>query len=48
MRVVLEDPRQLLSSCVTDFAMASLAAAGNDPAKVAVPGLTGVRYPTGL
>ncbi|MFC5824598.1 DUF5624 domain-containing protein [Nonomuraea insulae] len=39
LRVVLEDPRQLLSSCVTDFAAASLAAAGNDPTQVAVPGL---------
>ncbi|HEY0449242.1 DUF5624 domain-containing protein [Actinophytocola sp.] len=48
LRVVLEDPRQLLSGCVTDFAVASLAAAGNDPARVTVPGLTGVRYPTDL
>ncbi|SEP37811.1 DUF5624 domain-containing protein [Amycolatopsis saalfeldensis] len=48
LRVVLEDPRQLLSGCVTDFAVASLAAAGNDPARVVVPGLTGVHYPTGL
>jgi hypothetical protein len=39
LRVVLEDPRQLLSSCVTDFAAASLAAAGNDPTQVVVPGL---------
>jgi Domain of unknown function (DUF5624) len=48
LRVVLEDPRQLLSGCVTDFAVASLAAAGHDPARVVVPGLTGVHYPTGL
>lgn len=48
LRVVLEDPRQLLSSCVTDFAVASLAAADNDPTRVVVPGLTGVRYPTNL
>ncbi|GAA3713871.1 hypothetical protein GCM10022224_094340 [Nonomuraea antimicrobica] len=40
LRIVLEDPRQLLSSCVTDFAAASLAAAGNDPTQVVVPGLT--------
>ncbi|MFI6297161.1 DUF5624 domain-containing protein [Nonomuraea sp. NPDC050790] len=39
LRVVLEDPRQLLSGCVTDFAAASLAAAGNDPTRVTVPGL---------
>jgi hypothetical protein len=48
LRVVLEDPRQLLSGCVTDFAVASLAAAGHDPARVVVPGLTGVHYPTDL
>jgi hypothetical protein len=48
LRVVLEDPRQLLSGCVTDFAVASLAAAGNDPTQVEVPGLTGVHYPTDL
>jgi len=48
LRVVLEDPRQLLSGCVTDFAVASLAAADNDPTRVVVPGLTGVRYPTDL
>ncbi|MER6175329.1 DUF5624 domain-containing protein [Streptosporangium sp. NPDC001681] len=40
LRIVLEDPRQLLSSCVTDFAAASLAAAGDDPTQVVVPGLT--------
>ncbi|MFI9550530.1 DUF5624 domain-containing protein [Nonomuraea endophytica] len=39
LRIVLEDPRQLLSSCVTDFAAACLAAAGNDPTQVVVPGL---------
>jgi hypothetical protein len=48
LRVVLEDPRQLLSGCVTDFAVASLAAAGHDPTRVVVPGLTGVHYPTDL
>jgi hypothetical protein len=48
LRVVLEDPRQLLSGCVTDFAVASLAAADNDPTQVVVPGLTGVHYPTNL
>jgi hypothetical protein len=48
LRVLLEDPKQLLSGCVTDFAVASLAAADNDPTRVVVPGLTGVHYPTGL
>ena len=48
LRVVLEDPRQLLSGAVVDVAIAALAAADWDPAKVVVPGLTGVRYPTDL
>lgn len=48
LRTVLEDPRQLLSGCVTDFAVRQLVDAGNDPAKVVVPGLDGVTYPTDL
>ncbi len=48
LRMVLEDPRQLLSGCVTDYAVGQLVAAGNDPAKVVVPGLDGVGYPTNL
>jgi hypothetical protein len=48
MRMVLEDPRQLLSGAVTDFAVDQLIAHDNDPTKVIVPGLTGVDYPTGL
>ena len=48
LRMVLEDPRQLLSGCVTDFAVRQLVEAGNDPAKVVVPGLDGVTYPTDL
>jgi hypothetical protein len=48
LRVVLEDPRQLLSGCVTDYAIEQLAAVGNDPTRVVVPGLTGVSYPTDL
>ena len=39
LRVVLEDPRQLLSGCVVDFAVEQLAANHNDPAAVTVPGL---------
>jgi hypothetical protein len=46
LRVVLEDPRQLLSSCVTDFAVAQLVQHGNDPTKVIVPGLDNISYPT--
>jgi len=45
LRVVMEDPRQLLSGAVVDLAVAALAEADWDPTKVVVPGLTGVRYP---
>jgi hypothetical protein len=45
LRVVLEDPRQLLSGCVADYAVEQLVAGGNDPARVTVPGLDGVTYP---
>jgi hypothetical protein len=48
MRMVLEDPRQLLTGAVTDFAVDQLIDHDNDPTKVVVPGLTGVDYPTGL
>jgi pimeloyl-ACP methyl ester carboxylesterase len=44
MRVVLEDARQLLSGCVTDFAAEQLRHAGNDPTKVVVPGLDEFDY----
>ena len=45
LRVAIEDPRQLLSGAVTDFAVRQLIAHANDPAKVTVPGLDGVVYP---
>ena len=45
LRVVLEDPRQLLSGCVTDYAIEQLVANGNDPRRVHVPGLDGTDYP---
>ena len=45
LRVVLEDPRQLLSGCVTDYAIEQLAEHDNDPTRVVVPGLDGVAYP---
>lgn len=45
MRLVLEDPRQLLSGAVTDYAAAQLAAHGNRPRDVTVPGLDGEPYP---
>ena len=46
LRVVLEDPRQLLSGCVTDYAVKQLSEQDNDPARVVVPGLDGVTYPS--
>ena len=48
LRLVLEDPRQLLSGCVTDFAAEQLASNGNNPQRVIVPGLDGYEYPVGL
>ena len=45
LRVVLEDPRQLLSGCVVDYAVDQLRANGNDPARLVVPGLDNVSYP---
>ena len=45
MRVVLEDPRQLLSSAVTDYASRQLIDTGNAPADVTVPGLDAENYP---
>ncbi len=48
LRVVLEDPRQLLSGAVIDVAVEALTATGWDPTAVVVPGLTGVCYPTNL
>jgi hypothetical protein len=44
LRLVMEDPRQLLSGCVTDYAMEQLMRHGNDPKKVTVPGLDGCTY----
>jgi hypothetical protein len=48
LRVVMEDPRQLLSGAVIDVAVEGLAAVGWDPTQVVVPGLTGVHYSTEL
>jgi hypothetical protein len=45
LRVVIEDPRQLLSGCVTDYAAQQLMAVNNDPAQVIVPGLDNRTYP---
>jgi hypothetical protein len=45
LRVVLEDPRQLLSGAVTDFAGQQLIDHANRPEAVVVPGLDGEPYP---
>lgn len=45
LRVILEDPRQLLAGCVADYAVDTLQACGNDPARLTVPGLDRMPYP---
>jgi hypothetical protein len=45
LRVVMEDPRQLLSGAVTDYVSRELAEHDNDPLAVTVPGLDGEPYP---
>ena len=45
LRIVMEDPRQLLSGAVTDYASGELIRHGNDPSAVTVPGLDGEPYP---
>jgi hypothetical protein len=45
LRVLMEDPRQLLSGAVTDFATSQLIDQANDPSAVIVPGLDGEPYP---
>jgi Domain of unknown function (DUF5624) len=45
LRVVMEDPRQLLSGAVTDYAAGQLILNANDPSAVVVPGLDGEHYP---
>lgn len=44
MRVVVEDARQLLSGCVTDYAAKQLRIAQDDLTKIVVPGLDGVDF----
>jgi hypothetical protein len=45
LRVVMEDPRQLLSGAVTDYASLQLIQSNNDPSAITVPGLDGEPYP---
>lgn len=46
LRMVMEDPRQLLSGAVSDYAAQQLALNGNDPSVLFVPGLDDEPYPT--
>ncbi|MDT4959863.1 MAG: hypothetical protein QOD31_3662 [Pseudonocardiales bacterium] len=45
LRVVMEDPRQLLSGAVTDYASQLLVDNDNDPRAITVPGLDDEPYP---
>jgi Domain of unknown function (DUF5624) len=45
LRVVMEDPRQLLSGAVTDYAATQLVENHNNPSAVTVPGLDAEPYP---
>jgi len=45
LRVMMEDPRQLLSGAVTDYASSQLVRSANDPSAITVPGLDGEPYP---
>lgn len=45
LRVVMEDPRQLLSGAVTDYASKQLVENENEPLAITVPGLDGEPYP---
>jgi Domain of unknown function (DUF5624) len=44
LRVVLDDPRQLLSGCVTNFVLAQLVEHDNDPTQVTVLGTRSPRF----
>ncbi|MEA3142554.1 MAG: hypothetical protein QOK23_4723 [Gammaproteobacteria bacterium] len=45
LRLVMEDPRQLLANSVASYVIDQLCAADNDPSKVFIPGFTNVAYP---
>jgi hypothetical protein len=45
LRMVLEDPRQMLAAAVSDFAARQLVEHDNDPTAVTVPGLDDEPYP---
>ncbi len=45
LRMVLEDPRQLVSNCVAGYMFDQLSAHGNRPSQVVIPRFTNVSYP---
>jgi hypothetical protein len=45
LRLVMEDPRQLLANSVASYIIDQLCAADNDPTKVFIPGFSNVDYP---
>lgn len=45
LRLVMEDPRQLLANSVASFIIDQLCEHGNRPADVFIPGFTNVTYP---
>lgn len=45
LRMVMEDPRQLLANSVASYIADELCAHDNDPTKVFIPGFSNVRYP---
>lgn len=45
LRVIMEDPRQLLAGCVADYVIDQLQASGNQPERLHVSGLDGTDYP---
>jgi hypothetical protein len=45
LRLVMEDPRQLLANSVASYVIDQLCDNGNRPGKVFIPGFTNVAYP---
>jgi hypothetical protein len=45
LRLVMEDPRQLLANSVATYIADQLCASGNDPHRVFIPGFSNVEYP---
>lgn len=45
LRRIMEDPRQLLSNCVSDYVVEQLGLCGNRPENVLIPGFSNVEFP---